>query len=136
MHFAPGFLKALLPVLAFLAALWWTEHWALVFLGLSALAVAIIIQEKNWQIAAFRALAAVLPWSVKVDLDAVSMMLPGEWGIGVLAMAVVLFIVREQSWPKGWKNWLPIVWILSFVLPVVLSSMLKVSVKFALINAI
>ena len=136
MHLAPRFLKALLPVLAFLAALWWTEHWALVFLGLSAFAVAVIIHEKNWQIPAFRALAAVLPWSVKVDLDAVSMMLPGEWGIGVLAMVVVLFVAREQSWPKGWKNWLPIVWILSFVLPVVLSSMLKVSVKFALINAI
>ena len=119
MHFAPRFLKALLPVLAFFAALWWTEHWALVFLGLSAFAVAVIIHEKNWQIAAFRTLAAVLPWSIKVDLDAVSMMLPGEWGIAVLAMAVVLFIVREQSWPKGWKNWLPIVWILSFVLPVV-----------------
>ena len=136
MHLAPRFLKALLPVLAFLAALWWTEHWALVFLGLSALGIAVIIHEKNWQIPAFGALATVLPWSAKVDLDAVSMMLPGEWGIGVLAMVVVLFMVREQSWPKGWKNWLPIFWILTFVLPIVLSSMLKVSVKFAVINVI
>ena len=99
MHLAPRFLKALLPVLAFLAALWWTEHWALVFLGLSAFAVAVIIHEKNWQIPAFRALAAVLPWSVKVDLDAVSMMLPGEWGIGVLAMVVVLFVAKEFVLP-------------------------------------
>lgn len=136
MHLAPRFVKVLLPVVAFLAALWWTQHWALVFLGLSALAVAIIINEKDWQIPAFRTLAAVLPWSVKVDLDAVSMMLPGEWGIGVLSMVVVLFTVREQAWPKGWKNWLPIAWILTFILPVALSSMLKVSVKFALINAI
>lgn len=136
MHLMPRFLKALLPVLAFLAALWWTEHWAVVFLGLSALSVAVIIHEKNWQIPAFRTLAAVLPWSIKVDLDAVSMMLPGEWGIGVLALVVVLFMVREKSWPVGWKNWLPIVWILTFIVPVALSSMLNVSVKFALINAI
>ena len=136
MHLTPRFLKALLPVLVLLTALWWTENWDLVFLGLLAFAVAVIIHEKNWQIPAFRTLAAFLPWSIKVDLDAVSMMLPGEWGIGVLAMVVVLFIVRAKSWPKGWKNWLPIGWILTFILPVALSSMLIVSLKFALVNAI
>lgn len=136
MRIAPRFIKASIVVLAFLVALWWTEQWAVVFLGLSALAVAVIIHQNNWQIPAFRALAAFLPWSVKVDLGAVSMMLPSEWGIGTLALVVLLSIITNNTRPKGWGNWLPILWILTFILPVLLSSMLKVSIKFALINAV
>ena len=129
-------LKSVVPVAIFAAAAWWTEHLALTFLGLMALAGAVIVVKKGQQQRAFWWTAVVLPWSTKVNLGAVEVMLPGEWMIGVLALVVVADVLMEGNWAQFRKQLLPALWILSFVVPVAWSSMPVVSLKFALINAL
>ena len=130
----PWRLKALLPVMVFLGAAYGTRHWALVFFALLALLTAIIISEKGWQAYAFRVFASVLPLSVKFDLGALDMMLPGEWLIAVLSLIVFREFIKNRSWNAVGRRWLPALWILTFVLPLAFSEMLKVSAKFTLLN--
>lgn len=130
----PWRIKALLPVLAFVGAAYWTAHWALAFAALMALLVALIIHAKGWHAQGFRLFAAVLPLSVKLDAGAVDLMLPGEWGIGVLAIIVAIELVTQRPW-KSWRShWLPALWMLTFIVPVLFSEMTKVSVKFTVLN--
>jgi len=132
----PWRIKALLPVVVFMGAAYWTEHWALAFSAQLALLTAVIISENGWQAHAFRVFAAVLPLSVKFDLGALEMMLPGEWFIAVLALVVFREFITNQRWNIIGKRWLPALWILTFVVPLAFSEMLKVSVKFTLLNLI
>jgi len=130
----PWRIKALVPVTVFIGAAYWTEHWALAFCALLALLTAIIISEKGWQAYAFRVFASVLPLSVKFDLGALDMMLPGEWLIAVLSLIVFREFIKKRSWNAVGRRWLPALWILTFVLPLAFSEMLKVSAKFTLLN--
>ena len=130
----PWRIKALVPVTVFVGAAYWTEHWALAFSALLALLTAIIISEKGWQAYAFRVFASVLPLSVKFDLGALDMMLPGEWLIAVLSLIVFREFIKNRSWNTVGRRWLPALWILTFVLPLAFSEMLKVSAKFTLLN--
>ena len=130
----PWRIKALVPVTVFIGAAYWTQHWALAFSALFALLTAIIISEKGLQAYAFRVFASVLPLSVKFDLGALDMMLPGEWLIAVLSLIVFREFIKNRSWNTVGRRWLPALWILTFVLPLAFSEMLKVSAKFTLLN--
>jgi O-antigen ligase len=120
----------------FMAAWWWTQFGMLVFAAIMAVGAAIIIQAKGLQTRAFALLAAVLPWSVKVPLGPMDIMLPGEWGVGVLALVVVFEALKTdvKNWPI--MSLLPAIWIATFLVPTGLSTMLSVSVKFTLVNAL
>lgn len=130
---------AVLPWIAlavFMAAWWWTPFGMLAFAAIMAVGAAIIIQAKRLQSQAFALLAVVLPWSVKVPLGPMDIMLPGEWGVGVLALVVVI-----EALNTDFRNWslmsmLPAIWIATFLVPTGLSTMLGVSVKFTLVNAL
>jgi len=103
----PWRIKALLPVVVFVGAAYWTEHWALAFSAQLALLTAVIISENGWQAHAFRVFAAVLPLSVKFDLGALEMMLPGEWLIAVLALVVFREFITNHRWNIIGRQWFP-----------------------------
>ena len=117
-------------------SIWSINKWELITTGLFGICVAILIVKKNWVKNLFLLLAFSLPLSSNLSLGGLDLMLPAEWIIGVLTLVLLFDIVNKKNYRLILKNPLPALWIISFVLPLILSSMFMVSLKFTLLNGV
>lgn len=81
-------------------------------------------------------MAFSLPLSSNLSLGGLDLMLPAEWIIGVLALVLLFDTFNKKNYQLISKNPLPALWVISFVIPLVFSSMFMVSLKFTLLNGV
>jgi putative inorganic carbon (HCO3(-)) transporter len=117
-------------------SIWSINKWELVTAGLFGICVAILIVKKNWVKNLFSLLAFSLPLSSNLSLGGLDLMLPAEWIIGVLALVLLFDTFNKKNYQLILKNPLPALWVISFVVPLVFSSMFMVSLKFTLLNGV
>lgn len=117
-------------------SIWSINKWELIVAGLFAICLAILIVKKNWVKNLFLLLAFVLPLSSNFSIGGLDLMLPAEWIIGVLTLVLLFDILNKKNYQLILKNPLPALWIISFVLPLILSSIFMVSLKFTLLNGV
>ena len=117
-------------------SIWSINKWELITAGLFAICLAILIVKKNWVKNLFSLLAFSLPLRSNLNLGGLDLMLPAEWIIGVLALVLLFDTLNKKNYQLILKNPLPALWVISFVLPLILSSMFMVSLKFTLLNGV
>ena len=81
-------------------------------------------------------MAFSLPLSSNLSLGRLDLMLPAEWIIGVLALVLLFDTFNKKNYQLISKNPLPALWVISFAIPLVFSSMFMVSLKFTLLNGV
>ena len=123
-------------LLIYIVAVWTIDKWGLIFAGLLALIVAVIIVKKKWAKNGFSLLAFTLPLSMNINIGELNLMLPSEWLIGVLAIVLFWDLLIEKNYKLITNQPLPGLWVISFVLPLFMSSMIETSFKFSLLNAL
>ena len=117
-------------------SIWSINKWELITAGLFGICAAVLIVKKNWVKNLFLLLAFSLPLSSNLSMGGLDLMLPAEWIIGVLALVLLFDTLNNKNYQLVLKNPLPALWIISFVLPLILSSMLLTSIKFSLLNGV
>ena len=117
-------------------SIWSINKWELITAGLFAICLAILIVKKKWVKNLFSLLAFSLPLSSNLSIGGLDLMLPAEWIVGVLTLVLLFDILNKKNYRLILKTPLPALWVISFVLPLILSSMFMVSLKFTLLNGV
>lgn len=121
-------------LIVYFISIWSIDKWELITAGLFAISAAFLIVKKNWIQSLFSLLALSLPLSLNLSLGGLDLMLPAEWLIGVLALVLLFDLLYKKNYRLILKTPIPALWVISFALPLIMSSMFEISMKFSLLN--
>ncbi len=123
-----------LPLLAI--SFYLDQYWLWIYLALLAVLASMILYFKQGFQKSIPILVFLLPLSLSVSLSSsVSLVVPSEFLLVVIGPIVLIELYRESFKLLKQYPW-PTLWLLSFIVPIVASEMLTVSLKFFFINAL